>query len=336
MRALSGFATLAMVFAASPAAQAEGRLDTAIKALEAKGFTGEVLTDTGERHIVQIKVPQRWVMGSVTKQIVAVAAAKLVEEGKVGWDDTIAARLPAFAGHPSAAVTLKELFQHTSGLASPEEGVPDDAVPPYRARERKGDLLAPCLVPPTGERGHYRYNNCDTIVAGAMLVAASGEPLPRLIARTVLRPAGMSHTRFARVGEKVAFSASDDKVEVAGYGASAALLGTADDLIRFDKALMAGKLVGEAQRKILWQGEPSLGYVALGVWGFSASLAGCKDEVALVERRGDVDGTQTRNLIAPALGRALVVFTPQPTFDFGEIWQGSGATYELASAAFCR
>lgn len=336
MRALAGVALLATALAVSPSASAAGKLDKSIAALKEKGFTGEVLTDEGERHVIGIKAPQRWVMGSVTKQIVAITAAKLVEEGKARWDDTIGSRLPAFANHPSGEVTLKELFQHTSGLASPEDGVPEGVIPPYRARGRGGDVLTPCIVPPTGERGRYRYNNCDTIVAGAMLEAASGEPLAKLVARAVLRPAGMTHTRFARRGEKVAFSASNDKVEVAGYGASAGLLGTADDLVRLDKALMSGKLVGEAQRQILWQGEPSLGYVALGAWSFSANLAGCKNEVALVERRGDVDGTQTRNLIAPALNRALVIFTPQPDFDFGEIWQGSGATYDLASAAFCQ
>ncbi|WP_225207664.1 serine hydrolase domain-containing protein [Novosphingobium huizhouense] len=335
MRALAGLATLALALSASTAVQAEGRLDAAARALAARGFTGEVLSGTGERRVIGVKVPERWVLGSVTKQIVAVAAARLVEEGKASWGDTLAARLPAFAGHPSASVTLAELFRHTSGLASPQDGVADDAVPPYLARGRTGDVLAPCLAAPTGERGRFRYNNCDTIVAGAMLEAASGETLSALLARTVFRPAGMRHTRFARPEEIVAFSASGNRIEVAGYGASGGLLGTADDIVRFDKALMAGKLVGEAQRKLLWQGEPSLGYVALGVWSFPARLKGCNGDVALVERRGDVDGTQARNIIAPALGRALVMLTPNPEFDFGEIWQGKGASYDLASAAFC-
>ena len=336
MRTLALFATLAMSIGISIPASAADQLQAAADALAARGFTGEVLSSAGERHVIGITVPQRWTLGSFTKQVVSVAAAKLVEEGKVRWDDTLASRLPAFAGHPSGAVTLKELFQHTSGLASPHDGFADDAIPPYLARGRKGGVLAPCLAPPTGERGRFRYNNCDTIVAGAMLEAASGETIDSLLTRTVFRPAGMKHTRFARPGEIVAFSASKDQIDVAGYGASGGLLGTADDIVRFDNALMAGKLVGEAQRKLLWQGEPSLGYVALGVWSFPATLKGCKDEVMLVERRGDVDGTQVRNIIAPALGRALVMLTPNPDFDYGEIWQGAGASYDLASAAFCQ
>lgn len=334
------FILAGLAMAAPLAASAANRLDLVAKQLADNGFSGEILTSTGERHVIALTAPARWVFGSVTKQIMAVAAARLVEEGKVRWDDTIAARLPAFAGHPRGEVTLKELFLHTSGLAVPEAGVPEDAVPPYLARRSGGgtdEALATglCAGPPAGERGTFRYNNCDTIVAGAMLVAASGEPLPRLIARTVLRPAGMRHTRLARFGERVAFSGSGDRIEIAGYGAAAALLGTADDLIRFDAALMTGKLINAQSRATLWQGEPALGYAAPGAWAFPADLAGCKDAVPVVERRGEVDGIQVRNLMAPTLGRALVVFTPVANFDFGEIWQGRGASFALASAAFC-
>lgn len=76
--------------------------------------------------------------------------------------------------------------------------------------------------------------------------------------------------------------------------------------------------------------------MALGVWGFSAPLRGCgAGAVALVERRGEIGGIEVRNLIAPALGRALVVFADRSDLDFGELWQGKGLSYTLASAAFC-
>ena len=135
--------------------------------------------------------------------------------------------------------------------------------------------------------------------------------------------------------EVPAFSRSRGGVELAAYGASAALVGTSADLLRIDRALMSGRLVSKAQREVLWKGEPSLGFAALGAWSFEAPLAGCKGAVKLVERRGEVDGIQVRNILAPDLGRAVVAFTPQGDFDFGEIWQGSGTSYDLASAAFC-
>lgn len=44
-----------------------------------------------------------------------------------------------------------------------------------------------------------------------------------------------------------------------------------------------------------------------------------------------------RNLLAPDLGRVLILLTPDSDldFDFGEIWQGEGLTHDLAAAAFC-
>ena len=38
----------------------------------------------------------------------------------------------------------------------------------------------------------------------------------------------------------------------------------------------------------------------------------------------------------PELGRILVVFTDDAGFEFGELWQGAGPGYVLASEAFCR
>ena len=71
------------------------------------------------------------------------------------------------------------------------------------------------------------------------------------------------------------------------------------------------------------------------MWSFAASLAGCPGQVRLVERRGEIGGVEVRNLIAPDLGRILVVFADRAGLDFGEIWRGRGLTYELANKAFC-
>lgn len=40
-------------------------------------------------------------------------------------------------------------------------------------------------------------------------------------------------------------------------------------------------------------------------------------------------------MIAPALGRALIVFTNQGDVEFGEIWQGKGLSHAVPSAALC-
>lgn len=50
---------------------------------------------------------------------------------------------------------------------------------------------------------------------------------------------------------------------------------------------------------------------------------------------GEIGGVQVRNIIAPTLSRAVVVFTNRADWEFGEIWQGKGFSYDLLSAALC-
>ena len=122
---------------------------------------------------------------------------------------------------------------------------------------------------------------------------------------------------------------------LATFGAAGAAYGTPEDLAAFDRGLMTGLYLDAAATKTAWTGEPKLGYVALGVGSCPAALKGCSGVVRLVERRGEIGGTQVRNLIAPDKKLALIVFADQAGLDFGEIWQGKGLTYDLASAAFC-
>ena len=122
---------------------------------------------------------------------------------------------------------------------------------------------------------------------------------------------------------------------LATFGAAGAAYGTPEDLAAFDRGLMTGLYLDAAATKTAWTGEPKLGYVALGVWSFPAPLKGCDGAVRLVERRGEIGGVEVRNLIAPDKKLALIVFADQAGLDFGEIWQGKGLTYDLASAAFC-
>jgi len=85
----------------------------------------------------------------------------------------------------------------------------------------------------------------------------------------------------------------------------------------------------------MWTGEPKWGYAGLGVWAFTAPIAGCAEPVELVERRGYVGGIQARNIIVPGRGVTVVMFSNQAEFDFGEIWQGKGFSHDVLAAALC-
>lgn len=286
-----------------------------------------------------------WPWGSVSKQVAAAIAMTAVDRGELALDDPIAKRWKALPTPAIGAVTVRQLLRHTSGLANPDDTAETAATPAFYLRREAGaerdDAVTFCAGqvkrPP---ETRFEYNNCDTIVLASVLESATGQSYPGLVADRVAGPLGLKTLRLAKANERPIIASAGGKpvapINLATFGAAGALLGAPEDLVRFDQALLARQWVSPASTEIMWKGDPAIGYVALGAWSFSAPLAGCQSAVAMVERRGAVDGVQTRNIIAPDRGRILVVFTDDAEFDFGEIWQGRGPSYTLASEAFCR
>ncbi len=293
----------------------------------------------------------RWLWASVTKHVTAVLVMQQVEIGTLSLDGTITHYLPNFGGSTGDTVTIRQLLQHVSGLPNPDDTLPNaSGEPTFYTATGMGIADTPralgfCSGTPKATPGAgFAYNNCDYIVLGAILEHVTGKPYARLVAERIANPLGLRSLRVARDGAVRGGGAATGyttggkgfpAINVATFGASAALTGTARDLILFDRALVGGKLLHPQSRALLWKGDPKLGYEALGVWSFPARLAGCAQPVTLVERRGDVAGIQVRNVIAPDLGRSVAVFANDDTLDFGEVWQGKGLTYDLLSAAFC-
>ena len=268
----------------------------------------------------------------MTKQVVAVMVMQQVEKGVLDLDQTASRYLPELEAEP-ASPTLRQLLQHRSGLPDPDETPADaEGVPSFYRNGPTG--LAWCLqgraAPPSEG---WAYNNCDYIVLGEVLARVSGRDLPTLFAESIARPAGLESTAFAPVVSDKALA--DDLDRLARYGASGGLVGPLRDLLRFDRALLRGELVGAKARAEMWRGEPQLGFMGLGQWSFEAKLDGCPEAARIIERRGAIGRYQARNFILPDREMAVAVATDQASFDFGEIWMGSGFSYGLLSALAC-
>lgn len=286
-----------------------------------------------------------WPWGSVSKQVAAAIVMTAVDRAELALDDPIATRWKALPTPTIGAVTIRQLLRHTSGLANPDDTPQTDGIPAFYLRRGAAagryDAVTVCAGPakqPPETR--FEYNNCDTLVLASVLESITGRSYPRLLADRVARPLGLKSLRLARANERPIIANAKGRavapINLATFGAAGALLGAPEDLVRFDQALMAHRLVSAPSTDVMWKGDPAIGYAALGAWSFSAPLAGCQGAVAMVERRGAVDGVQIRNIMAPDRGRILVVFSDDAEFDFGEIWQGRGPSYVLASEAFCR
>jgi CubicO group peptidase (beta-lactamase class C family) len=221
---------------------------------------------------------------SMTKPVVAAGILRLVEDGRIGLDDPVSRHLPAFASvkvfaggtadspvlrEPESPITVRQLLNHTSGLAYGLTAGPVDTIftraqlyDAGRTLEQFADSLAriPLLFSP-GTRWSY---SSGLDVAGRVIEAASGQPLDRFLDEQVFRPLGMRDTGFrirpemrgrlvsvyTRGPDGVLQALTNDGLlamfepEARFLWGSGGLLSTPDDYLRFAQMLLNGGALG--------------------------------------------------------------------------------------------
>lgn len=135
-------------------------------------------------------------IGSLTKAMTATALAKLVEQGKVKWDDPVRKHVPFFRlSDPLAErdVTIRDLLCHRCGLGKHDflwYGAPwtlEDSV----RRMAHLDFEKPF-------RSTYVYNNLAYITLGFVIANASGSPWEEYVRKEIFTPLGMNATVLIR------------------------------------------------------------------------------------------------------------------------------------------
>ncbi len=146
-----------------------------------------------------------WHIGSIGKSITASVIARLIEQGKLDWNTTVGAALPAQKMSPEhAKITLHELMRHQSGLPAhttftgPEFAkIIGDATDAQALRKRFVDLL---LSEPLGEK-RFRYSNAGYMLLGYIAETITGVPFEKLAEREVFIPLGLKSAQAGSDGE---------------------------------------------------------------------------------------------------------------------------------------
>lgn len=215
---------------------------------------------------------------SMTKPVVAVGVLRLVEDGIVRLDDPVSKYIPAFAdvkvfaggsadapilAAPLSPITVRQLLNHTSGLAYGLTPGPVDTIftrarmyDASRTLEQFADSLArlPLLFSPGTE---WSYGS-GFDVAGRVIEVASGIPLDRFLEEQIFEPLGMRDTGFRirpSMRDRLATvytTGPAGTLEVVGHDGlmpmfepdarffwgSGGLLSTPDDYLRFAQMLL--------------------------------------------------------------------------------------------------
>lgn len=155
-------------------------------------------------------------IGSNTKAFTTAALGILVDEGKLGWDDAVVARLPGFQMHDAYVtreMTIRDLLTHRSGLGL---GAGDLLFFPPSSYTRDEIVSRLRFIKPASSfRSKYAYDNLLYLVAGQIIPAVSGTQWQDFIKERIFTAVGMtdSNTSIASFRPGVDFAAPHSKVE---------------------------------------------------------------------------------------------------------------------------
>lgn len=193
-------------------------------------------------------------IGSITKQFTAAAIVQLAETDELWYEDSLSAFLPDYPA-PGGDVTVRHLLTHTSGIPS-YTGLRQWAE--HMARDvSHAEMLSffedlPLEFPP-GEG--FEYNNSGYYLLGMIVEEVSGTTYADYVRTRLCEPLGLARTRYGSNADIIPNRAqgyrmngageleNDQMISMSHPAAAGALLSTAGDLVRWQLALTAGRVV---------------------------------------------------------------------------------------------
>nr|WP_244858528.1 MULTISPECIES: serine hydrolase [Lysobacter] len=136
-------------------------------------------------------------IASNSKAMTASVLARLVDQGKLHWDDPVVKYLPDFRMHDpwvTEHMLVRDLLVHNSGLP---EGGGDLMLWPEPNHFSREDIVHGLgyIKPAYGFRAGYAYDNLLYVVAGQVAAAAGGAPYETLVQREIFAPLHLSRCR---------------------------------------------------------------------------------------------------------------------------------------------
>jgi len=219
-------------------------------------------------------------IASITKLYVAVATAKLVKDGRLSLDKTLADYFPELVGRIENAdkITLRMMVQHRSGIPNFVDHPEFWSKPPKNKQETLDYALD---LPADFEPGEdYGYSNTNYMLISDLIDKVVGYPHQHYIKEEILIPLGLKNTfgSLSEVNIDDVMSGyyvgveEDFKTEDTGL-----MLATAQDVGIFLRALNDGSVFNEGEQEI---------YSSIYVYDHTGLLVGYQ---SIAEYHEDID-----------------------------------------------
>jgi D-alanyl-D-alanine carboxypeptidase len=239
---------------------------------------GTADTTSGE----PLQVEDRVRIASITKTFVATVVLQLVDEGRLGLDETIEKYLPQV---PAAnAITVRHLLSHSSGLYDYEDQAFMKSVvaDPLKVWDPQQLLSLATAHPADFAPGSScAYSNTNYIALGIIVEQVTGDRLGEEIKNRIIIPLGLAATEFP-TGPEITGEFSHGytdlndpgvlsditRIDMSWDWAAGAMISNLDDLEVWARALTGGELISEELQKqrLTWLNMPAYGpWVSYGL-----------------------------------------------------------------------
>ncbi|MBM3792290.1 MAG: beta-lactamase family protein, partial [Acidobacteria bacterium] len=252
-------------------------------------FSGAILAARGDRVLLTtaggeaskaFHVPNnpetKFNLGSMNKMFTSTAVVRLVEQGKLAYDDPIGKYVDEswLPGDVTGKITIRHLLTHSSGLGSYfNEAYNRSSRDLFRKLNDYKPLIRddrPAFTP--GSR--FRYSNTGMFLLGVVIESVTGEDYFDHIRKTIHEPAGMTSTDCYEMDspvENLAIGYSPDWKSPLGWrnnlykhvlkgGPAGGGFSTVKDLHRFALALLDGQYVSKNSLQDMWTDHLSANY----------------------------------------------------------------------------
>jgi len=205
-------------------------------------------------------------IGGMTKSFTATVVLQLVAEGRLRLGDRVERWLPGVLANGDA-VTLRQLLNHTSGVfnytADPRVLAPYEAGDLTHVVDPAFALLVAVEHGPQFEPGtQLDYSNTNTLLLAMVVERVTGRPFADELRSRIFVPLGLRHTSYETASEISGphthgyVGSPDAPFDVTAlsptlFGPAGAILSNADDVARFYRALLGGRLLPDEQLRAM-------------------------------------------------------------------------------------
>ena len=250
-------------------------LQQAADQLVADGVPGVIITSRQGLHVSNVVAgvadkatgqpmqPQDKVrIASITKTFVATVVLQLAAEGRLSLNDSVQKWLPGVItghGYHPAQITIRQLLQQTSGIQdyTSAPGFLTEANLAKTWQPQQLVDIALRLGPPVHG---WLYSDTNYILLGMIIQKVTGRSPGTEISRRILVPLGLHDTSFPLTSKQIpapyahGYYGSLDVTNLVSPSiawTAGAMISTVDDVARFYRALLDGRLLPPAQQREL-------------------------------------------------------------------------------------